>query len=100
MDFAGLVPAIGIIPDITNAFIYTARGDYGSALGSGLAAVPVLGVFATGGKFLNKGKNLLNKIKRRFNPFGPRGASANTFKAVGSALANRTGKRGFSEVGY
>lgn len=29
-----------------------------------------------------------------------KGVSANIFKAVRSALANRTGKRGFSEVGY
>jgi len=65
LDVAGMVPGLGIIPDLANAGIYGAEalvaGDdvtRKQALGlmglSGAAAIPLAGQFATAGKFGSK----------------------------------------------
>lgn len=44
LDTAGLVPGLGIIPDLLNAGISAGRGDYEGAVFSLGAAVPVIGL--------------------------------------------------------
>lgn len=47
LDVAGLVPALGVVPDGINAVIYTTEGDWSSAGISAAAMVPILGEGAT-----------------------------------------------------
>ena len=50
LDGAGFIPAAGAIPDLLNAGIYVAQGDYKNAAWSGGAAVPLFGDGAKAGK--------------------------------------------------
>jgi len=43
LDLAGFIPGLGAIPDLINAGIYAAEGDWKNAAMSGVAAVPGLG---------------------------------------------------------
>lgn len=43
LDIAGFIPGLGAIPDLINAGIYAAEGDWKNAAMSGFAAVPGLG---------------------------------------------------------
>lgn len=43
LDVAGFIPGLGVVPDLLNAGIYIAEGDFGNAAMSGLAAIPGLG---------------------------------------------------------
>ena len=56
LDGLGLIPGIGIIPDLLNAGISTGRGDFGGALLSLGAAIPILGQGVTAGKLGAKAK--------------------------------------------
>ena len=47
LDAAGLIPALGVIPDAVNAGIYTIQGDWTNAGISAAAMVPFLGQGAT-----------------------------------------------------
>ncbi len=60
---AGLIPGLGIFPDLADAFLYFAVGDFVNAGMSGLAAVPLLGQFARAAWFLNKA----NKISEAYD---------------------------------
>ncbi len=72
----------------SNDPISTFGGLNGEALADKTVEAGTMAVGGVGGKLLSRGFGVV------------RGASANTFKGVRSALASRTGKRGFSEVGY
>ncbi len=54
LDAAGMVPALGIIPDGINALIYIAEGDVAGAGFSAAAMVPIFGQGATATKYTVK----------------------------------------------
>jgi hypothetical protein len=54
LDIAGMVPIVGEAADLINVGIHAGRGNWTDVAISGAAAVPFLGWFATGGKFLKK----------------------------------------------
>ncbi len=70
LDIVGMIPVIGEAADLINAGIYLARGDYVNAALSGLAAIPLLGNFATGAKFANKGLKLAKGGMKLFDKAG------------------------------
>jgi hypothetical protein len=43
LDFAGFIPGLGAIPDLINAGIYAAEGDFKNAALSATAAIPIAG---------------------------------------------------------
>jgi hypothetical protein len=43
LSMAGMLPGVGVIPDLVNAATYAARGKWGDAAMSGLQAIPFLG---------------------------------------------------------
>lgn len=51
LDAAGLVPAVGIIPDALNAVIYLVEGDMVNAGFAGAAMIPIAGQAATATKY-------------------------------------------------
>lgn len=55
LEFAGLIPGFGILPDALNAFFYLAEGDRFNAGYSGLAAIPILGQAAVVGRYGARG---------------------------------------------
>lgn len=55
LDVAGMVPLAGAVPDLVNAAISAARGDYVGAGLSLLSAVPLVGDVAGGAKLAYKG---------------------------------------------
>lgn len=55
LDVAGFIPGVGILADLANAGISAARGDYAGAALNVLAAVPIVGDAAKGGKMAVKG---------------------------------------------
>ena len=59
LDVAGFVPGFGAVPDLLNAGLYAAEGDWGNAGLSALAAIPMIGdagaAVGKGGKYLSKG---------------------------------------------
>jgi hypothetical protein len=51
LDLAGLIPALGAVPDAINAGIYVIQGDWTNAGLSAVAIIPVFGDAATVAKF-------------------------------------------------
>jgi hypothetical protein len=67
LDAAGLLPGAGAVPDLINAAVYAAEGDYGNAALSAMAAIPGSGDAATVTKYGAKyGDDVLGAVK----PFG------------------------------
>lgn len=62
LDVAGLVPLLGTAPDLLNAAISAARGDWMGVGISLVAAVPGLGDAATAAKFAYKGVKAVKTI--------------------------------------
>jgi RHS repeat-associated protein len=58
LDIAGLVPGLGEVADLANAGISALRGDWVGASISVGQMVPVFGMVATGGKWLDRAANL------------------------------------------
>jgi hypothetical protein len=73
LDIVGFVPGIGVVADLANAGISVARGDYGRAALSAIAAVPGLDYAAAAGKGLSK----LNRAKKLIPNSNPITAIAN-----------------------
>lgn len=69
LDAIGLIPG-GDIADFVNAGLYLVEGDLSNAGLSAVAMVPVVGSFATGGKFANKGFSSYNKFYDYFGKAG------------------------------
>ncbi|MFC7677700.1 HNH endonuclease [Paenibacillus sp. GCM10028914] len=85
LDVVGMIPGVGEIADLTNAAIYTARGDYTNAALSAAAAIPFAGWAATGAKFVNKGAKALKAGAK----YGDEALSvAKTVQKTGDAAAN------------
>ncbi|PWU06496.1 MAG: hypothetical protein C5B43_01745 [Verrucomicrobia bacterium] len=63
LDIAGMVPVLGAVPDLLNAGIHTARGQYVEAGLSLAAAVPIVGEVATGAKLASKAYKAANAGK-------------------------------------
>lgn len=54
LDFAGFIPGLGAIPDLINAGIYAAEGDWKNAALSSTAAIPLAGDAVKGGSMAVK----------------------------------------------
>ncbi|MFH0725198.1 MAG: RHS repeat-associated core domain-containing protein, partial [Pseudomonadota bacterium] len=83
LALAGMVPALGIIPDLIDVGLYVLEGDYSNASFAGLAAVPILGDAARLGQYGRKGFKYVSKsaMHSPMNP-GPLAADiANTFRS-------------------
>ena len=61
LDVAGLIPGVGIIPDLINAAVSTARGDAVGAALSLAAAVPIIGQAAGAAKIT---KTVIKKVTK------------------------------------
>ena len=62
LDIAGMVPIVGEAADLINVGIHAGRGNWADVAISGAAAVPFLGWFATGGKFLKKAAGKVDDV--------------------------------------
>lgn len=62
LDLAGFIPGLGAIPDLINAGIYAAEGDYENAALSAVAAVPLGGDAVKGTSMAVKGGKQLLEI--------------------------------------
>lgn len=54
LDIAGMVPGLGVFPDVINAGIYLASGNYEEALWSGVGAIPIVGDATSGVRNVSK----------------------------------------------
>lgn len=88
LDVAGLIPALGAIPDGINAGIYLIEGDWGSAGISAVAMVPIFGEGATVTKY---GVRITRESVERL---GREGVEKGIKEVVEAA-----GKKGVKEVG-
>lgn len=61
LDVAGMVPVLGVVPDLVNAGLYAARDKKGMAALSLAAAVPIVGQAATAAKLGTKAVGALTK---------------------------------------
>ena len=60
----GLIPVLGIFPDLIDAGLYLLEGNLLDAGVAGAAAIPVIGLFTRGGEYLYKvGKWLVKSEK-------------------------------------
>lgn len=64
LDVLGFVPVVGIFADLANAGVSAVRGDWLGAGLSLLAAVPIVGDLASGGKLAQKGLAVAKKMPR------------------------------------
>jgi RHS repeat-associated protein len=55
LALAGLIPGLGILPDVLDGLLYLAEGDYANASMAGLAAIPLLGQGARAAWMARKG---------------------------------------------
>ena len=67
LDIAGFIPALGVVPDVVNGFIYLCQGDFANMGLSFVAAVPgygdaIAGV-TKGAKYAGKGLNIIKQSK-------------------------------------
>jgi len=62
LDVAGMLPGVGLIPDLINAGIYGLEGDAENAAWSSSAAVPLAGLFATPAKYVKKGLKYADEV--------------------------------------
>ncbi len=70
LDVAGMIPALGMIPDGINGIYYVLEGDWKNATVSALAFLPVVGDIGVVGKYIKKGAGLLdNAFKGVVNLF-------------------------------
>ncbi len=67
LDAAGLILDVA---DLLNSGLYLAEGDYVNAGLSAAAMVPVIGSFATSGKYANKAYHSFNAFKRAYGNAG------------------------------
>ena len=62
LDVAGLIPGVGIVPDLLNSFIYAVEGNNVDAMLSLGAAIPFLGYGAAGSKLV---KTVAKTVEKR-----------------------------------
>jgi hypothetical protein len=101
LDLAGFIPGLGAIPDLINAGIYAAEGDFKNAALSATAAVPVAGDAIKGGAMAIKGVKHLDEAVGVARAVGKRGDEAvDVAKTVGKQsdevvdAAKTAGKQG------
>jgi len=58
---AGMVPALGILPDLLDSGLYLLEGDFANASLAGLAAIPILGDAARVGQYGGKALRRLSR---------------------------------------
>ena len=81
LDVAGLAPVVGILADLTNAGISTARGNYADAALSMSAAVPLAGTVAGLAKIAKSAKKIVRKAVHKIRP--PKGVRKLPFEDAG-----------------
>jgi hypothetical protein len=62
LDVAGMLPIVGIVPDLLNIAFCAARGHWGDAGFNLVAAIPGFGDAAKGGKMAAKAAGKLNNV--------------------------------------
>jgi hypothetical protein len=55
LGIGGMIPGVGVVPDLVDAGLYGAEGDYSGGLLSLLSALPIGGLLAGGGRIARKG---------------------------------------------
>ena len=63
LGFGGLTPGVGIVPDILNAGISAARGNYGNMAADLTAAIPFAGLFSGGALGINRLRKIFKTNK-------------------------------------
>ena len=67
LDWAGMLPGVGIVPDLLNAGLNAARGRMGASLMSLAAAAPGIGLFAGAGKLAAKSGSKVTSAMGKFD---------------------------------
>jgi RHS repeat-associated protein len=109
LALAGLIPGVGFLPDLADAFVYLLEGDMAGLTVSGLAAIPLIGQWARVAWMANKAAKLTDAYnvakkasKRGPKPFGT-GPHNNKIKEVADSVKNGEviagGQTGLPEVG-
>lgn len=67
LDVAGMIPGVGVVPDIANSALYASEGKFLDAALAGIAAIPVYGisfnVFKRGKKSVKLYRGITGKLK-------------------------------------
>lgn len=80
LELAGLVPGLGVFPDLLNATIYLGTGNYKEAMWSGIGAIPLVGDSTSAIRLSNKVVNgidgvgkgkKVSKYAPKYNHFTP-----------------------------
>tara|TARA_R100000458_G_scaffold59893_1_gene72506 strand:- start:184 stop:1218 length:1035 start_codon:yes stop_codon:yes gene_type:complete len=109
LDVAGMIPAVGAIPDLVNVGISGARGGVAQAMGdqeaankhylgaglSAAAAVPVVGLAAGAGKLGKTGLKMTNKFGQALDK-----ASAPVQKFAANTKVGQATQKGLETVKY
>ncbi len=61
---AGMVPILGLIPDLIDTGWYMLEGNWGEAAIAGSAAIPIAGLFTRGGQYVYKVGKWLSKSEK------------------------------------
>ena len=95
LDVAGMVPALGVIPDVANAGISALRGDWVGAGLSLAAAIPFAGWGATAAKVARRGAKVVAKkvAKEAAEKKAKEAAEKAALKAAKEKAARETAER-------
>lgn len=66
LNLAGFLPGVGSFADLASAAIYGAKGDWGNAAFSTVAAIPGIGDVGAGLKIMKGGLGKAGRIAGRF----------------------------------
>lgn len=69
LDVAGLIPGLGIVPDLINAGISLGRGNFADAGASAFAAIPLVGIAGTGFKYGRKAFKAIKSGGKSFEQY-------------------------------
>jgi RHS repeat-associated protein len=58
----GMIPALGVVPDLLDTALYMLEQDWENAALSAVAAIPVVGLFSRGGQYIAKAVKYSDKI--------------------------------------
>jgi RHS repeat-associated protein len=62
LEGLGLIPGVGVVPDLINATLYGIRGDTTNALWALGAAIPIVGIWVTGAKWTKKASSAADEV--------------------------------------
>lgn len=99
LDAAGLIPAIGIVPDAVNTLISIGRGQWGNSGLNALAMIPLFGQGVTGGKWAARGLRYGDEVPGLAAGLMRNGDEAAGLLSKGKKLvSNLTGLKPFDEI--